>query len=133
MNSRPEYPQGRHQSLLLNIPGKNNAVQIFRVRNVDLGRKHDAVQTARGDLRPNSRRRSTARKLRCAETGYYLAICRSQHAAFRNRHIPAGSVARHFGSRQLASTRRRETMTITSPDARERMIVTASLTSGIAC
>jgi len=34
---------------------------------------------------------------------------------------------------ELVPTRWRETMTITSPGARERMIVTASLTSGIAC
>ena len=34
---------------------------------------------------------------------------------------------------ELVPTRWHETMTLTTPDARERMIVTASLTSGVAC
>ena len=68
------------------------------------------------------------------ETGYHRAICRSRHAAFRNRHRPRrlrGPTLRIKA--ELVPTRWRETMTITSHGARERMIVTASLTSGIAC
>jgi hypothetical protein len=87
MNSRPEYPQVRHQSLLLNIPGKNIAVQIFRVRNVDLGRKLEpsrqlvatcartrvaaALPASSGALKPAATWRYADRDMRHSETGIY--------------------------------------------------------------
>ena len=76
-----------------------------------------ALPPARGALKPATTWRYADRDMRHSEIGI----------------DPSAPWPDTSDQDELVPTRWRETMTITSPGARERMIVTASLTSGIAC